>query len=395
MPYSFTEIKADAEAALHGTSINKVRNFNGVANRAARRCLADCDFAETKRVVPLSSPFFSSIYDYPAPTDLKNDRLIDVRTQTNRTFKDGFSQTYAKEFDQSKSLQTSGVKAEVKWDDAVKTLRIAIPQQSALALTTCEATTGWTAGGTASNILLDTQNFFEGNASLRFDITTGVGYLENSTLSATDLTTVKSIGSLFNSVYLPASGLTSVNLRWGSDSANYYTATATADHAGNAYQLGWNVSEFPWTATTTVGTPVVTSITYLRVTLTVSANMTVRMDSVTAQLGKIYEAEYYSKYLFRDGITGAFKEKVTADSDLLNLDTDSYEVYTSCLFWMISQQLQGLDAVMADGGYNEAAYQTNLARYIATHRSEVSLPVIPYYRIKKGGYAGIIGTRLS
>ena len=394
MGYTVTEIRSDIEGAFHGTTTNKVRNLFGVMNRAARRSVADTDFAETKRVVPISSPFFSSIYDYPCFSDLKNERLIDIRKQANRSTIDGFNQTYAKHFDQNKATQVSGVKASVRWNGAIKTLRIAIPQESPVVLTNCDSASGWSVGGTASNLVLDTQNFFEGSSSLRFDITTGTGYLENSTLTAIDLSDIESIGSLFNSVYLPSANLTSVNIRWGSSAANYWSVTATADHATNAYQLGWNVSEFVW-PTTATGTPNSSAVTYLRITFVVASSMTaVRMDSVTAQIGKVYEAEYYSKFLFRDGTTGAFKEKVTADTDLINLDTDSYEVYLSCLFWMISQQLQGLDANVADGAYNEQAYIDNSKRYQMTHKSEVSPPIVPYYGIRRGGYTKYIGKRL-
>lgn len=390
MAYSILEIKADTESAFHGQSINKIRNFYGALNRAARRCVSDTDFAETKRVVPLFSPLYASIYDYPCPSDLKGDRIVDIRKQTGRRWYGGwtgwdgdYNQTYSSAFNHSLP-SLAGIISSIRWNGGLKTLRIATGYQTATVLTDATATTGWTAGGTASNLILDTQNFYEGSSSLRFDLATGTGYIEISTLTAVDLTNILNIGSLFNLVYLPTVALTSVNLRWGSDVSNYWTATATADHASNVYQLGWNTSEFPWPATK-VGNPDVTHIRYLRVTFVVSTPVYgMRMDSVTAQLGRIYEAEYYSKCLFRDGSTGNFKEKVTLDSDILNLDTDSYEVFLSCFLWILGQQLQGLDASMADGNYNQQAYLDNLKRYQSTHKSEVSLPIVPYYNLPSG-----------
>jgi len=391
MSLSITEIKADTEAALHGTTINKVRNVYGLLNRAARRVVSDIDPAETKRVIPITSPLFTGIYDYPCPSDLKGDRIVDIRSQSPRPSggaypgiygMGSYQQTYSKEFIYSVP-SFADIISTIRWSNGIKTLRISAGYQSPITLTPASVLTGWTLGGTATNLLLDTQNFYEGSSSFRFDVGTGTGYIETSTLDTVDLTNIKDIGSLFNLVYLPVSALTSVELRWGTNSTNYWTATATADHATNAYQLGWNLSEFHWPATA-VGTPDITNIKYLRVSYTVSAPIAgVRMDSVTAQLGRIYEMEYYSKFMFRDGITGAFKEKVTADSDLLNLDVDSYEVFLSCFLWMLAQQLQGLDANVADGPHYENAYRENLQRYVMTHRSEVTPPITPYYQMPR------------
>ena len=43
MSYSISELKTDLEGRLHGTSLNKVRNVDGVIDQAAKKLLLDLD----------------------------------------------------------------------------------------------------------------------------------------------------------------------------------------------------------------------------------------------------------------------------------------------------------------------------------------------------------------
>ena len=306
------ELSGELEAVLHGTTLNKITNIYGVYNRAARQLLLDLDPQETKRICELTNPIYNKVYDYALPTDLKGNRIIDIRPQVNRTMRDNYAQLYGKDFDISKeySLNPS---FDVQFNSGVKTIRINSPLiQTGIVINYAEGITGngtWAVDGVnATTLTTDSVNYVGGQNSLKFNLTnTGVnptvGYIENSTMSAVDLSSHENQSSLFFYVYLPdASDFTNLILRWGSSTASYWTATATTDFFGNAFVDGWNLIRVNWTASTTeVGTPNSSAVNYLRISYTYDGvgQTAVRLNNIVSNLGQIMEIVYYSKYLFR------------------------------------------------------------------------------------------------
>lgn len=427
--YDITRVKADVEAALHGTTINQVTNFYGALNRAARDLVADVDPAETKRIVALESPIFNKVYDYVCPTDLKGDRIIDIRPQFNRNITDNVLQTYNKQFDLYKDNIFTGALFTTQWNTGVKSIRISMNLSNNILINGCDSISGngtWAAFEDANGLKVDQLNFVEGTASLifslgipllglensgnvlmenldNFELEEGSdagnleGYLENSTMTAVDISEMQDKGALFAYVYMPdADSVTSYTLRWGSSSANYWEQEVFANQDSTTFQLGWNLLRFDWQGSTEVGSPDATAVNYLRLTINSTEDSGVyplRFDSVTARLGSIFEIEYYSKFLFRSAITGAFKETVTTDTDLINLDTDSYQIFFNRTMYLITQQMQGLDSIFADGPFFLQEYEKSLARYKSKYKSEVQPPQSAYYGQPRSGYSRYMGSR--
>jgi hypothetical protein len=190
---------------------------------------------------------------------------------------------------------------------------------------------------------------------------------------------------MFVWVYMPtASDFTNVILRWGSSSSNYWSVTATTTQDSTSFQNGWNLIKFDWLGGSETGTPDSSDITYLRVTLTYdgSAQTAARVDNIVARMGSIYQIEYYSKDLFRDASTGAFKENATADTDLVNLDTDSYNVWLYRAAYLAAQQIQASDSAF-DAKFFGEEYDRLKTRYQAKYKSEVIKPQQPYYEMTR------------
>jgi hypothetical protein len=425
MSLDITRVKADMEGALHGTTINQVRNVYGIFNRAARDVLADCDPAETKRSVALPV-IYPEVYDYACPADLKGDRIIDIRPQFNRRLADRPSQTYNQEFDLLKSKIRDGELVTVKWDTGLKTLRIAADPTGSTLLHDCDTITGngtWATTGSGGGIVVDSLNYVQGVASLKWalgnfvlaietdgyflledgvtylDVSTtpgSVGYIENSTFSPADLSAMAEEGAIFCYLYLPnITDAVSVKLRWGSSALDYWEKTVTTAFDSTAFVTGWNMLKFDWQTATMTGSPVNTAINYLQFGLTpvTFPLYPVRVDAFFASLGSIAILDYYSKYMFRDGSTGAFKETVTADTDLINLDTDSYQVFFNRVMYLASQQMQGSDALAYDSQFFLTEYEKSLKRYQAKYKSEVQKPQSTYYSKPRAGYTRYMGTR--
>lgn len=387
MSYSIQDANADLEGVLHGTTTNQIEGLFALYNRAARQLLLDVDPQETKRTVEFASPLFNSVTDYAIAADVKGNKIIDIRPQVNRRIRDIWGQAYNQAFDVAKeNVFSLSNMFTMNFNTGLKSIRVNCPFLPAPVIINYAnsiTTNGtWSVGGSASNLTVNSQNYVSVPGALNFNLPSGAGYVENSTMSSLDLTDYLNQGSIFLYVYMPtASEFTSVNLRWGSSSANYYSVTKTLTQQGTAFQNGWNLIQFPWLGASVTGTPDVTAIDYIRVTYNTTAVQTAAgLNDINIILGNVLEYEYYSKYLFRDSVTGAFQEKVTDVSNLINLDTESYNLFFNLAASLAVQQQQGVDALIYDGNFFAQKYQEGLQKYKAMYKSELQKPQSIYYR---------------
>lgn len=385
MSYTISEIKDELAGALHGTTVNKITNLAGAMNRTARQLLLDCNPIETKRIAQLGL-VFNSVYDYASPSDLKGVQVIDIRPQAGRFSNNQYEQSFARWFDANKRSNWNNA-FNIQHSTGTKSLRIEAPSiTTPTTITGTGSTTGWAVGGTATNLDVDTTHHVAGSGALSFDVATGTGYIETTSLSAVDLTDHVNIASEYWWVYLP-SVPTSVSVRLGSDTtANYYTFSATAQADGTAFKAGWNLIGVSWVGLTATGSPTVTAYDSVRFSVVATTSMVgVKFCSLTSHIGQYLEMVYYSKYLFSNA--GVWQEKIldTDSADLttiVNLDTESYGLFFNLLLYYISQNLMGANAAK-DGQFALMEYQRSLKKYTAMHKSETLLPSEPYYKIPR------------
>lgn len=378
--------KSELSNVLHGTNLNQVPGLYNIFNRAARQILQDIDAAETKRLISLPSTVYQNVYDYPLPNDLKGNKIIDIRPQTDR--KDTvFIQKFNQNFDLHK--QRNNTSFTIQHNNAVKTIRIndrIAPNPTTITKITNVTDNGtWTINN-GTNLGVDNVNYiFQSALQFNLDASQNVAYIENSTLYPIDLSTSENQSSLFLYVFLPtAADFTSVNLRWGSDNANYYDSTTTVTQENTTFQDGWNMLKFNWLGSTKTGTPVNTAIDYARITFNYNGNAqtAVKANVLTSNMGQILECEYYSKYFFRDNLTGAFKETVTSDEDLINLDTENVNLFIYLSAMYAVQIALGQDAPF-DVNFFNTKYQEALMKYKMTYKSEFQKINQPYYQPNK------------
>lgn len=390
MSYIIAQLKNDLAGVIHGTTLNQIQNLNGLIDRAGRKLLGDVDPIETVRIEQITNALYDNVYDYSCPADLKGDRIIDIRPQVNRITADRFFQVYNEEFDLYK-LSVTPAEVTVQYDNSVKSLRIKKNLLQGLTVNNCNSITDngtWAVGGSASSLTVDELNYITAGGSLRCNLDAGAnpstGYIENSTMTAVDLSRDEDIGAIFLWVYLPtASNFTNIILRWGSSSSDYWSVTATSANNATAFQNGWNLIRFDWSSAIETGTPDSSAVDYIRVTATYNgtAMSAFRLDNIVSQLGTIYEIEYYSKYLFRSS-AGTFQETVSDDEDIVNLDTDSYNLLFNLVAFYAAQQQQGSNSSF-DANFFLQQYEQDKARYIAKNKSQVIKPRQEYYSMPK------------
>lgn len=395
--YSIAQTGQELEAQMHGATLNQITDLYGVYNRAARRIAADVDLQETRMVTEFGA-VYQGVWDYPVFVDLKGNSVADFFPQANRTSLDDFGQQYNKDFDLQKNYS---IKPDFtpRYNNALRTIRINAPELPAgLQINAADFVTDngtWTASGGASAPINNSIFYTDGvNGSVQTNLASGqsTGSLQNSTMTAVDLTDeFNNNATQFFQVYMPnAAAITSLEFQVGSGTGAYYhLAGITTTWQGTAFQNGWNLIAVPFPSMTVgAGSPVITKINFLKLTFTYNSTQQnqVLINQFYSRIGIIFMMEYYSKYLFRDVITGAFQETVTADTNIINLDTDAYDLFLFAAGADATQQMQGLSALFYDANFFENRYQTCLAAYKAKYKGEKIKPHSYYYSQPQAGY---------
>lgn len=383
MPYTVANLKSDLEAIVHGTNLYKVTNLTELINRGARDVLTDVDPQETIRIEQINTPIFSDVFDYALPADIKGNKVIDIRPQVDRTLSENVTQTYSENFDLYKTRENF----TIEFDSGTKYLRInknIVTPIQIHNMDTIDDNGTWAVGDDAQNLAVDTLFKVQGSASLKFDLdgSTTAGYIENSTFVAKDLTEHENVSSLFLYVYFPDSSIvTSVDLRWGDNTTNFWNVTSTTPHNQTSFQNGWNLMRFDWNGATETGAPDASSVNYARVTINYdgTADTDIRVDIITSNIGEIYDIVYYSRFLFSNA-SGTFIEETTTDTDTVNLATETYDLLLYKIAELAAQQIQAQDSAF-DVNYFIQKYELFLSRYKAQYKSQLEKPQLPYYRM--------------
>jgi len=129
----------------------------------------------------------------------------------------------------------------------------------------------------ATNLTVDTIEKKQGSASLNFDIDVSQSgnnkaEIVNTTLNELDLSSFEDLASWLFEAYIPdVTNFTSFTLYWGSDTSNYWSATATTDIDGSAWAAQWNKVKIDWADATATGSPDVEAIDYVQFDLNYGA----------------------------------------------------------------------------------------------------------------------------
>lgn len=398
-PYTISQANQELQGLLHGTTLNQINDIYGVHRRAGSQLLLDFDPQETK-AVQTTVPIYQGVWDYPAPTDLKGTKITDVYPQVNRLWWDIYVQRFGQQFDRYKNFSLQEMYT-VEFNAGVKSLRVNAPfTASSIFVNGVNSTTNWTGNANISNLAQDTVNFADSTAgaSLKFNISSGTSpqtaTITNILAGPINLTGYQGQSAFFIWVYMPiASHFSQVALNIGSDTGDYYTFTATQTQQNTPFMNGWNLVQFTWTPQTAqTGTPNITLINYLQLSLTYdgTAQNAVRFCGLYCRLGLVFNIAYFSKYIFSDASTNAFKEVPTSDSDYINLDTDTYNLYIWRLAMEAIQQQHSATS-KNDLSYFMQQYGLAKERYTKEYPSDTNRPQDTYYKMPQRGNRRYLG----
>lgn len=330
---SVAEFKDGVAGLLQGTNLDNITALDKNIERAARVLVQHVDVPEASGRA--NYMLYDKVFDYPAPDTIFGGALNDLRPQgVSRNSWDFVYKQPIELFDRTKHLLPNGYQVTFEYDKGTPIMRVSSAKTKASIVVDSMDEDDWTAGGTASTPVEDETVYYESPASLRFTLTgSGSGYIEKTLDNAIDLTDYQGVGVQFLALRTPnISDLSSIELRLGSSSANYYAVSATQGFLG-----AWQVDEFLLvafdlaSATTPGGTPDIENIDYIRATFTHTATITnIRVGSLFISLPSPHELLFQSAAIFNED--GELSNTIADDDTLIILRDAAYtllEIFTA------------------------------------------------------------------
>lgn len=258
---------------------------------------------------------FSGVYEYPAPSDFAS---IGEFERPFEFLSPNFLTTRQREF--MHWLQGNQNAFKFNKEKATLLVNWTGGEQSIVnGCDTVDQNGTWVASGDASNAQTDQQYFVQGTGALRFTVThsSGQAVITNTDMPQIDISQYTEQGFLFLDIDNPNDeDISSISVKIGTDSSNYYQMSATQRYSGTTIGQNWGAIGFDFSQKTTVGTPTDTNTVYVEITLSVTAvnNGTYRLDNIFCANPIMFNLPYYSIYNIK-GQDGTYKEKVTETGD--------------------------------------------------------------------------------
>lgn len=326
MSQTVGNLKDSVAGLLSGTDLDNVTNLEGAITRAVRTVIQQADVPDVMETQSLT--LYDCVYNYPAPSNIFGGALVDIRPQTAvRDFTDYVYKKYITEFDRKKHMLPNGYSVAFEYSKGTGIMRVASPKPTpAVVLDQCTDTTGWTAGGDASGLAKDKTVYYDDPASLRFNLAAsgGNGYIEK-TITTQDLTEYEGVGVVFVACRIPsATAITSIGVRLGSSSANYFDVSDTAGFLG-AWKTGeWTIIALDLSTASETGTVDIDDVDYVRVYVNYDGTALTNfyVGSVWVSLPSPHEVVYYSSAVFLSD--GTLSKTITNDNDEIVFNDAAY-----------------------------------------------------------------------
>ena len=331
MSRTVSDLKDSVSAKLSSLDLQNVADLYGAFETASRVFEQKAKVPETQIKQQLT--IYSGVTDYLADTMLYAKSIIDVQPQgISRQSNDFVWLQYQSDFDRMKQYVQFGTKTTLDFTQGIPILRLvssySTPQ---IILDPMNSTTGWNSVLGATAVTLDTAFFYQYPGSLRFNLlaTHATGSL-NKTITAVDITSYQGLGVAFLAVEFPNSAdISSITLQIGSDASDYYTVTNNISTLNNWISGQFMLVPFDLSLSTTVGSPVITNITYLNIIFNYNSTLqtNVRIGDLFISLPTPTTVVYSAAAFFMPQGGTSISNNITADTDIIVLNDAAYTIY--------------------------------------------------------------------
>jgi hypothetical protein len=363
---------------------------------AANNLLDNLNPETLKRVSPIYGGLTRHLQVYYCPPDLEVPSRI--YTHDRRTY---FDYVPASQF-YGRYSQYGFNKFTIEYVNGVRFVVIKHPNvQSTIIIDPMDGTQ--TISGVA--LTLNRYNVLPGaSASMQGTFTSGSFEVDGTLPAPVDISACL-FGVAIIPVYFDSALLVSqLELQLIDGNGNYYDVITTMDSVGNYLRDGQNMVRFWMQHATTSGTPDPTNITHykLKIPMTSGNSQAVILGKLTVQSSQLFNLEYYSRYLFLDGTTRAWKDTPNKGTDLINLDRDTAGVlhYETAVLVFSSEkfsqsnpgQLNNLQAQL-QRKYEQywEQHPSSAEPFIGTILPDIPKTLDPYYE----GYGAAIPERFG
>ena len=346
-------LKGSVSGQLQGLNLNNVKNLNEALQRSARQTVSLLDIPEA--TVKQTLTIYDGVTDYPAPVTMFGTSFVDIRPQgTTRYIGDTVQKMPGDQFDREKSWIGSETDITCEYDNGIGVVRVVTPYPTPrIELDPMTATTGWVASGSASGLTTDSTVIWQVPSSLRFTLTGASTGVLAKTIPQVDLTTYLGVGVAFLAFRTAsAANLTSITLKIGSDSANYYSVTVTSGFVKVFTDNEWMLTAgFDLSTATKVGNPVITKMAYVEIDVLTAGTI------ANMWVGDLWIAlPYPAQLLFKTSSVfiplgkSIPQSTITADTDSITFTDEAYAIYeVMCAKEVAMQQGGTLASGVVDG----------------------------------------------
>jgi hypothetical protein len=319
---------------LSGVDLNNVDDVNGCFERAASTLAQKADVPEMSGIQNIT--LYSGVFDYACDERIFGTAINDIRPQgISRNPGDFVSKIDQEDFDRTKNYYyPSGTRSTFQYENGQPIIRIVAPfPKQQVILDPMNATTGWTASGSASALTADYTAFYQSPASLRFTLTgSSTGILTKTLTNPLNLSSYEDVGVAFLAIDIPegstATNLTNIALRLGSDSTNYDSVTETEGFLGAWVSGNWLLVAFDFSSATSTGTPNWAALDYIQVRLAHTGTFTnFRLGGLWLSLPSPAQILYQSAAIFLAVGSTSPTVAITANTDTIILTDPAYNIY--------------------------------------------------------------------
>lgn len=325
--YQVGQFKDSLTGILSGIDLDQTIDTNGAIERAAREMIRRADIPESMGRHPLT--LYAGVYDYVSPTNVFGESIYDLAPQGNtRNFTDFVYRMNPQKFDRNKKLATNGVDVAFTYNKGIQILRVAQTRTTPRIILDPQNEADWTAGGSASTPVLDSTVFYDGNGSLRFNLTGASTGTLTKTIDTQDLTDYEGVGVVFLAIYAPSvTNLTNISVKIGSSASAYFSVTETDGFLGAWTSENWLLVAFDLAGATETGTVDIENVDYAQISIVHAGTISnFRVGGLWISLPYPYELLYETSAIFLTS-AGVLSKTITTESDQIILGDDAYTMF--------------------------------------------------------------------
>jgi hypothetical protein len=242
----------------------------------------------------------------------------------------------------------------------------------------CENPPVWNTTGIAGGLKIDCKTYLTGNGSTYFNLAqcidgAGIGSVKVSNLCSHSLREFLCGSLVLSANICGAKNIRSLTIKFGSSDLDYHAVTTTN------FSEGWQFLQFDLDTRETVGFPNLDEISFYEFEVQTNGlqGSEIRMDSLFLSNQCPYSIEYYRNTFVQDADSGEYKRNYTKDTDIINLESDTFNIYVYEIMRLVSQSVQGGDSG-ADVKYYTEKISELYSMYDVAHKTEF-LPTIYFY----------------